>query len=201
MNSFWHWILDNKEWLFSGIFVAVIGYVAKTLLGKTPFANQKVTVKSDGVSTNSPAAIGHTVSQSVHYQIVNAPLVQPESHRVNKDTFPSAHQILNEINALPPFQRLGTRQNYLGLEICWLTEFANIADVAVDEANDHMLVLSVRGEQEWDRALVMCGINLNKYPKLKILHAKHPIWIRGKISGLDSAVVHVKDPELEIVDT
>lgn len=203
MSSFWHWILDNKQWLFSGVAVAVIGYAAKSLLAKTNAGNPKISVKSDSVSTNSPSAIGHVVSQSVNYQFVNATAKPVEGPRQeNKVTSPTAYQIAKAIAALPPFQRESAGENYIGLEVCWLMEFSTIDKSISIGGNDyHSLFLSVHGMQPWDLAFAVCEVNLNKYPKLKILHAGQPIWLRGKISSVrSSGVVHVAEPELEILD-
>jgi hypothetical protein len=202
MTSGWRWVVDNKEWLFSGAGILVIGYFVKIFFRKTPANNQKVTVKSDSVSTNSPSAIGHTVTQSVNYQFVGATSVPAGGLRgENKPTSPTAHQILKALAALPPFQRKSAGENYIGLEICWLMEFVNIDQNISTKGEDYSLMLSVRGKEAWDLKFASCTVDLTKYPKLKILHAGHPIWLRGKISSFNNPdIVRVTEPELEILD-
>ncbi|HEY3771179.1 MAG TPA: hypothetical protein VGN44_21075 [Candidatus Angelobacter sp.] len=96
MSSFWHWLIDNKQWLFSGVAVAAIGYVASIFQRKRESNNQKVSVKGDSISANSPSAIGHNVSQSVNYQIITSPALLAPEHRKRTTQKKSRHQVLEK---------------------------------------------------------------------------------------------------------
>jgi hypothetical protein len=201
MSSFWHWIVDNKQWLFSGVAVTLIGYFVSMLLRERRSGDQKTSARVDGALTHSPSAIGHTVYQTVNYQNLTAtPGSADRNSEQNKATLPTAHKILKAIDLLPPFQRAAARQSYFGLKVCWLAKFNSIEpDVSTRGSDLHRLFLLLRADFERP-ALVICEVSLITYPKLKILHEDHPVWIRGKISRVDDGAVYLSEPELDIVD-
>jgi hypothetical protein len=202
MSSAWGWIIQNKEWLFSGIAVAGIGYIASLIFGRKKSTDQDVRGKIEGSMNSSPAAVGHIVTQTVTYNLAGtnpAPIQEKEK----KATSPRPRDILKAIDSLPPFQRASAAQNYTGLKICWFTEFSSIERIlfAENEQENHSVYLKVRGNERWDFVLVCCDIDLNKYPELKILHADHPIWLKGKIIGLTgSDMIRVGEAELDILE-
>ena len=168
----------------------------KTLLGKRQSNDQRVSARVDGVLTNSPSAIGHTVSQSVSYQIIAAPPPAEIRREEFKATTPTAMQIFDAIESLPPFQRAGAKDHYLGIEICWLGRFASIHP---SEDDCYSLSLSVRANGG-GAPFVSCEVSLSEYPKLKVLLENHPVWIRGKISRIRAFGITVSNASLSILD-
>lgn len=54
MEDFFAWIIDNKEWLFSGIGLAVVAWVGRLIFKKT-YASSTQTISSGDSSTNVQA--------------------------------------------------------------------------------------------------------------------------------------------------
>lgn len=59
MEDFVAWVIDNKEWLFSGVGVVVVAGVVRLILKKT-YASSTQTIRSGDRSTN--VLVGRDVS-------------------------------------------------------------------------------------------------------------------------------------------
>lgn len=54
MEDFFAWIIDNKEWLFSGVGLVVVAWVGRLIFKKT-CVSSKQTIRSGDSSTNVQA--------------------------------------------------------------------------------------------------------------------------------------------------
>jgi len=54
LEKFVAWVIDNKEWLFSGVGVVVVVWVGRLIFKKT-FASSTQTIRSGDSSTNVQA--------------------------------------------------------------------------------------------------------------------------------------------------
>ena len=55
MEDFAAWVIDNKEWLFSGVGLVVVAWVGRLIFKKKTYASSTQTIRSGDSSTNVQA--------------------------------------------------------------------------------------------------------------------------------------------------
>jgi hypothetical protein len=190
-----NWILANKEWVFSGVGVAVIGSLI-ALFFRRPSGNlAAISADRSGSVVGSPVASGSNISQTVN--IVSAPATAPPS-TVYSGT-PTPDEIAAHLKSLPVFQRNAVKDSYIGLKICWPVELKNLHEIsdvvrkAYKTDHTHTLVTESRGQE------IEANINISRFPRLKISHRGTPMRLSGEISGVGATgfTYWLKDVEIE----
>lgn len=168
-------ILDNKEWIFSGIGVAVIGILITILRRK---------------STKSPQVVIHVSgtdqTQSEEIQSVDVSPVSIE--RISPITF---EDISKAINEAPPFQRQQVAKNFVGIRVEW---DAFLKGAYGDK--DDMVRLRLTTNKKMPLDTIHCKVPLSQYSELGVLPEGTRIRIQGKIEEADTYDVSLADVRL-----
>jgi len=159
------YIIENKEWLFSGLGLSVITIL---VIGVKATFNYKVKRNSNEPSKKNEI-------QNIQLPFDHSPY--------RKRPYPS--EIRDEINNAPPLQRDAVIESYIGLKVTWLTTFETAHGPS--PKGIVRLMLLDRGSYPW----VNCNVNLNQYPELKSAKAKSEILISGTIKNLDSGSIEL----------
>ena len=195
------WLWSNKEWLFSGIGVAVVVWLL------SQFLRQRLTSPSSTVSANqnssilgSPVARGSNISQTVTItqigdgQATSAPVKTYSSS-------PTPTEIEDQLSSLPLYQRKGAAKSYLGLDVSWPARLFHLQEMPKYSSRrtgaTHNLSLMF-GEKQIGLPQVSAEINIERFPRLKISHQGTPLQISGTISRVSElGRVELSDVDIE----
>jgi hypothetical protein len=151
------WIMKNREWLFSGVGVAIIA----GLIALIRYHFRKQATPSTAQSYSSPT--GRTGRTAFPFD--------PGKYSPG----PLPRMIASELNSAPPFQRSAKASSYTGLKVQWLTTLEFIQDLGDGKVD--ISLTDPRGHP-W----IYCNdIDISLYPQLKIAHAGTRIWVAGTI--------------------
>lgn len=193
MNWFW----ANKEWLFSGIGVALLGGLYAYFSGAKRGGGHSTVVSADRQSsvTGSPAATGSNISQIINIGVAgsadHSPSIAP--HHEN----PTPPEIHAQLNSLPLFQREQARDSYRGLGVRWpvtLLSVDRLSEYDQRQTGENYRVLMMfadRGDP------IGAEVDIERFPRLKISHRGTPFQISGTISSIsDLGVIRLQDVEI-----
>lgn len=189
-------IAHNKEWLFSGVGVAVLStlfFIAKWLYNwqKSPM-NHKVKSLSVGTSVNTPSNIHDSPIPPVSKGDSLVP--EPAPFRYGEySQHPSPKDISNQIERLPPFQKIGAEKNYTGLKVKWKVSLAMI------HPKDGDLIEIACNHREYFR-YVKTVISLSRYPRFKIIREGEAFWIYGEILSIEPSGFKIRSHHIEFDD-
>jgi hypothetical protein len=164
------WIWNNREWLFSGLGVFIIG--------------------------GAIAAIYRHFKKSPPQQIVQVILPQTSVKEDKTIAQVTPAQIFDEMQKLPILQQQQFREHYKGLRVSWRGKLSYICTSRIND--DHYTVIfrmpSTSGAS--DMYSVTFDIPQSKYPGLGLLHEGSFIDVTGSIERLDVFDVHLTDVDL-----
>jgi len=159
-------IAKNKEWLFSGIGVTILG--AFFVIAKWLYERSKTNTKHKAISGEPSKRKWRASDDSIEYY-----------------EHPTAKEIDDQISMLPPFQQVGAEKNYLGLKIKWKVRvglifpgMGNAAKVSCNDTSGYFRYIHIT-------------VSLSEYPQFKSLSEKEVFWIYGEVSGLEASGFHV----------
>jgi hypothetical protein len=151
------WIMKNREWLFSGVGVAIVGGLIALILNYF----RKQASPPTAQSYSSPR--GRTGRSVLPFD--------PGKYSPS----PLPREIASELDSAPPFQRSAKASSYTGLKVQWLTTLQFVYDLG--DGKVQISLTDPRG-----RPWIRCDdIDVNLYPRLKIAHAGTRIWVAGTI--------------------
>ncbi|PSJ16727.1 hypothetical protein [Nitrosomonas supralitoralis] len=163
-------VINNKEWIFSGVGVPVLGALIFWIRN---FGQRK----SQGLPLTQ-------IEQPRSFRVI--PQEIPVSVPIAMERIsPVTHnEIQTSIESAPPLQREAIAQRYIGQRIEWDTEFSSA------KQQDSLVRLQLRSMPEPDAEYslplyVWCSVKLDDYRELAVLPEKTHIRINGAITDVD----------------
>jgi len=212
--KFVRWVFKNKEWLFSGVGVVILMCVYNFFFNttekktnrlevpvehSTKLAEQKPDTKESS-KEQKQTVIDNTDNKTPKLFDANNPKIikndnstkltdktakNDDSKLVYSD-IPTAKNIVETIENLPPYQREQQTNNYIGLPVKWQTTLYSL-----HTSNENVfLFLNINNQYPW----ISCHVKLNDYPELKIANSGTGIILTGLIKS-----IHGHDIELSNV--
>jgi len=160
-----NWLMDNKEWLFSGV-----GVLAIAALWKLVQSRMRGSVRTKSALDVEPL-------QSV--------LDKPAPAAPTLPTTLAPESIIEAIENTPLLQQPEFRQQFIGVQVAWS---GNLADANKLRDGSVKLMISIRHAAQRPRH-VFATVAPGDYPGLGLLRAGHPISVRGKISSVENYIV------------
>ncbi|MDD4062134.1 MAG: hypothetical protein PHW08_15720 [Kiritimatiellae bacterium] len=191
----YEFLWDNRQWLFSGLGLAVIAVVWRLILyllrrGKPAASGVGISggvKRAPNAEHRTPNFDGADKSVSAQGRQESAGVIQPPSNRPPAFSL-SAQEILSQIRALPPLQQEDSFNSYRGTRIRYVG-FVN--SICKGEGNTAHLELY----QSIGRPKVVFSVSLADYPELKQIQQGTPIVAEGALQQLSSSsdfhLVHV----------
>jgi hypothetical protein len=136
------------------------------------------------VPTNSTVSLEQNVTQTQSY-LPNPTAAGPFVGKVA--TRPTMVDIANAIIAADPYDRTQIPKKYVGLEVSWPVVFSGLEQRSGKEG------CATFDSPDADYRSVAVDINLDEYPKLKVLKWGHPAWIDGRIARADVPTIWLED--------
>lgn len=88
--------------------------------------------------------------------------------------------IMDAINSLPPLQQDAATENYKGIKVSWLV-YLGAGSTSVSNKNLYTITLRDKGSN----IFIVCDIDLNNYPQLKIIKRDQMFTVEGEIKNVD----------------
>lgn len=165
------YILNNKEWIFSGIGVSTI--VLLFLCFKYFFRR------------NNPPQRQNTPNSTSNPQ----PVTMVQTGDIPQD---EVCRIVQELREMPPLQHDDLRKNYVGLKVDWLTEY-----FSAYKRNDDLirvnLTLITKSSRDID---IVCEVKLSEYKQFSILKRGAKIRVVGEIAKFESSSFEISNVRL-----
>lgn len=169
-------IIENKEWLFSGIGVSILTAVFLLLRSLVLRRKNRLSYPINQEARQSPDS--QTTSQ--------------EKDTIGYSTHPTPKEIANEISKLAPFQQTAAENNYIGLKVRW---DVSLSLVHLRDNNQVQLSCEFKGYSRY----VEVETNLEDYPEIKIVKRGQIITVYGVIKGIHPSGPQVEAHKLEFI--
>jgi hypothetical protein len=172
-------ILDNKEWIFSGIGVAILGGLIAILsrgLQKSRAKPPQVIIHVSGTDQNNSEE-----NKATEITPVSIKRISPIRFK----------DIKKAIDEAPPLQRDQVRKNFVGIKVEWDTYLKGAT-----KQKDDMVHLGLRTEENFGLDTIWCMVPLSQYRELGVLPEGTRIRIQGEIEDADSWDVTLKNVTL-----
>ncbi len=148
------WLLKNKEWVFSGVGLAVIGSAVAII---RYILSRRGSAKGD--QTNSgPSRVTLIDSSPVKATLQENP--SPVKLTVK--------EIVECINNCPPFQREGLAKNYLGLRVNWEGKLWDVEKDIYHSKSEKEDLIKVNLKQGDMFHSILFYVPIEQYPQFKI---------------------------------
>jgi len=176
-------IIENKEWLFSGIGVTLLliigAFVKRKFFGK----------KSDSKDTKT----GHEITVHVHPHHDNGSKKGEDVIGIERISPLKFSEIGKRIDKAAPLQKDEIRKSFKGIKVAWDTY---LKSASKDEKNIVTLWLSPGCKAIDTLCTIRCTVLLDDYPELGILPKGAKIRIQGKITNADKFDVELANVKL-----
>jgi len=178
------YLLENKEWIFSGIGIfllagtgAVLKYILPKIKGKKENANVSVSEMTKKISSGLNKRI-----ESAH---------STQSENIVDIT---VKEIIDEIQNMPPFQQASAGKNYNGIKVQWEGRLWNVEKS--HRSNKNIVRVDIKPHPNDLHYTIFLYVDIEKFPELKVAKRDYTIKVKGKIIDCSSAGMYVElEPE------
>lgn len=170
------YILKNKEWIFSGIGVTLLGlflFLMKHLVRKkSPIIREEI--KNIAETSINPEPINIIRSSAMSQEDVD--------------------RIMKELDDTPPLHIDDITKNYVGFDVNWLTIYSSASK---NNGNDLINVrLTIDLKHTLRPIIISCIVKLSEYRQFSILKSGAKVRIIGKIDKFDHYSINLSDVKL-----
>jgi len=163
------WILENKEWVFSGIGIAIFGGIF--VLIKIAFVKRKSLINSPEKKTAIQVHRStETQTDNSQKQIVS-PILTPKA-------------IVKAVTSVPPLQRKDIAKHYSGIRVRWSGSLASIHELCHD-GPDVMITLN---SGKFDSIDIYFIVNPSDHKGLSLVDIGQRITVEGDIESVGHGV-------------
>lgn len=173
------WILNNKEWLFSGVGIVIAVMV---------FSWIKKRIKSR--KTQEPSLNGASLQT-----IIDAPpppKLEPDILTASL----SPGKIIEEIKSAPLLQQQEISKQYEGVKVSWKGKLSDAQKLYPEEMIDEKtirIMISVydekNGSDKMGYTSVFFNVDPEQYPGIGLLRKGHELLVEGRIEEISSYIV------------
>jgi hypothetical protein len=171
MGSIIEFLKKNKEWIFSGIGVFILGGILSGYLFLT----------KDSTKKQSP---------DTTLTIITHENSKPLSNNVSKtDKFIDSltpDGINEALKKAPIVQRNEIIKHYIGIPVKWEGELMDVHET--NNNNFYILLCPIKS-----KTYIKFNININNYPGFALLKEGHLIKVEGKIENIENLWIELND--------
>lgn len=188
------WLWANKEWLFSGLGIALVSVIYRFWFHQ-PHA--RLSVRNNSM-VGSPVASGSNISQTIHVGDVirNDTDVFEKSDGYKEQ--PSPDQIQAYLESLPIYQQADAANAYCGLKVSWPVRLRALFPLS--EVDRRVLKTTCTHDAMLGAGYtrIVAYVDVRKYPRLKIMHEGTWLRICGVITFVSESGGHIRLNDTEI---
>jgi hypothetical protein len=177
-------LLKNKEWIFSGVGVFILGFVG-TLIWKRFFLQKESAV-------HSPPVLIVQIAEGSKALLENNAIISQSPTHITAIAPITVQKITEAIDSAPPLQQNDIAKNYIGLHVRWEARLFSA------EKGKNDLVRLTLDFSDKTSELVTCSVQLSEYRELGILPKGASITVIGKIKEVKRNPVSLEGVQLLI---
>ncbi len=172
------WVINNKEWIFSGIGISV----PVALITVVRYLRQRKSQGSLSIESRFPVIVPQERQVSAPIAIERISPVTPNELQVS-------------IESAPPLQKNAVAERYIGQRIEWNTELCGAEQKG---SLIRLLLSAVKGsDSKYPYPVyVWCNVKLDEYRELTVLPEKAHICINGTLTKVSSTSVSLDNASL-----
>jgi hypothetical protein len=172
------WIIKNKEWLFSGLGIAIFMVVFT-------IASRILSQRRHNQGQLEPTQLTHYLEQTT------VP-VSPTRNLPLLDK--SLKEIIDDIDSRPLYQRDDVKKHYIGTLIRFEGLLSSVRKK--DENNIYVRLYTATSSSIYPA--VEFVVSIADYPQLKFLHKNAPLVVEGKIVSISVIKATLEDVKIDI---
>jgi len=172
------WLLNNKDWLFSGGGIVVLGFLFHFI---TRHLRKRKMAK---ISTKE-----HSLAEIIEGSPVKTSEIKKD---IQTDSL-TADAILTRINEAPFLQQPDITKHYIGLRVTW---DGTLVDAKKVDSDLIQLIINV-GKKSKKIWIVWVDIIPSLYPGIGLLKYGHSIRVSGVISEIQPVLFKLSDARIE----
>jgi hypothetical protein len=182
--------MDNS---IKAAIIAAVATVTAAIIGKGRWWAKKPESASErgvnitaqiGDTSHSFIAVGTQKQGNIHNYYGFDERADPFPGKVA--TIPRVVDIADAILAAKPYDRNVIHKNYVGLTVSWPVIFSSVNESAAGTWQ------ATFDDPKAEYRSVSIEIDIDKYPKLKVIEYGHPAWIQGRILHADVRYVQLE---------
>jgi len=175
------YILNNKEWIFSGIGVTIFIYLIPLLIRHLYKKKHPVNIKDKESISSNIVTISNVTESESHEIVQDSAMPQDDLIR-----------IIKELKEMPPLHLDDVTKNYIGINVDWLTEYWSAY-----KKDDDLIRVSLELISESFRPIeVRCEVKLSDYKQFSILKRNAKIRVIGKIAKFEPYYIELSNVKL-----
>ena len=209
MNAAITWLLENKQWLFSGcgvtVISAVIGLIAWLMRRKrnipAPLLESVATLPQPGVSQTPPIAAAPEPEQPRAPHVIILKETEPPQSVLPRATCKiPLREVVDDVEAQPLYRKERVREEYAGRRVYFSGFLVNL----YEERSGALYVLA---SSEDHCCSAEFRVLIERYPEFKIMKRDDPLTVEGTIKGfgyggstaeLDDVIVNFLTPSEKV---
>ena len=161
------YIIENKEWLFSGVGVVIFGCAFTFFMSL--IKNKKKIITKHPVTESKPIEQLEKIEDSNRISIsansISTLAAKSVSHLTVKE-------IIDEIHNLPPYQQKSGESRYNGIIVEWSGKLWNVESIGYPNKNENLVQIEFNPHQENLHYRVLMDADLREYPELRVIYKK-----------------------------
>lgn len=170
------WILENKEWVFSGIGVFILGFLIVGV--RKLFVKKKTTVNTQS---------NQTIKSDTDTEKIKT--IESEQQKIIKNLTPEA--VVNAVKSVPPLQRKDVAKHYKGIRVQWSGTVENIMELS--SSSD--VFISLRSNES-KYVSIAFTVNPANHKGLSLINIGHTINVEGDIKDADRYIITLNNVQL-----
>jgi hypothetical protein len=160
------YIQRNKEWIFSGVGISIIGAVFA--LGRHLLSRKRPNPVQD-----PSTAVQHAIEKTT---------------RASPGL--SVERIVEEIHSAPPYQKEAVAKSFNGIHVDWKGTIWDVENPLFGEPGSNEVEVHLRTGESLHQILFTASVD--KYPELKILKRGEQIGVSGTIKASSGPGMYVR---------
>jgi hypothetical protein len=187
------WLWANKEWLFSGLGIALIGVIYRFWFHQP---HGRVSIGNSSM-VGSPVASGANISQTVHIGDV----IRNDTDTIKVDTYdeqPTPDQIKTYLESLPIYQRADAAKAYCRFKVSWPVKLFALDQLVESERRNSDTTCTHEMTVGYGNSTITALVDIEKYPRLKISHQGTLLRISGVIERVGQSGTLIRFKEVQI---
>jgi hypothetical protein len=185
INLMINWIVQNKEWLFSGVGITVFTIIYGVFMNRRNASADK--------SVSQVIVHVHNETDGPYQPGIKDVKITPSSiERISRISYEAIRKALD---SAPPLQQEDVKKHFVGINVEW-DAVLNSATKADDEYIDLFLQAPDKHTLNW----ITCRVRLSEYRELGVLPKNAKIRIHGEIENIETLFVSLTNVKLFFYD-
>jgi len=169
------WVWDNRQWVFSGIGIAILIGIYRLAVR---YLRARNAVQSVAPSIDQNGTVGGN---------------PPDYHES-----PTPNEIKAALGKLSPYQQTEAWKTCVGLHVAWTVTFISVAKSRSFGKSPYLLVMEYGKKGDLRAPFILTEVDVDRFPRLKIAMPGDQLRVSGVIDKLEHDI-HLKEVRIDFL--